>query len=1718
MSAMKRIAALLIFASAFAGSFAQQYGNEWIDYNRVHYKVKVAVNGIYRIPYTTLVAAIPGISSINPANLAMFHNGQQVPIFISNNTAIGPGDYIEFFGRRNLGEADSFLYSPRSAQAHPFYSLHTDTATYFLTTSASQSNARFVNTSNDLNNLPPRDNFFIHFARTVFSSNFHEGKYYLAGSDYFSKSYYEEGEGWASGWINNSPTFRLDSLNTPFVYSGIGSPGFATLKFFTSSRTITQHIFTVQVAGQTVISDSYTGSRLNKYIAQLQLPQLNQNGFTVIRSRYSDNSPGQQQNRYHMIEIAYPRAYNFNNAASFRWFMTPSAGRRYLEIQNLNANGTPILYDITNGLRITAAAGSVIPVALPPSTVERELFIVGENSINTISSITPVNFINYSALNRQGDYVVISHPSLGIGADGLPTGALLAYRNHRDFTISPSTGKYRATVVDVEQLYDQFAFGISKHPLSIQSFIQFALNTWDNQRKPTHVLLMGKAREYPDMRSNAAARDQCTVPTFGFSGSDVLLACPIGSSVPSVAIGRVAVQSQSDIQTYLDKVITYEKLQSEYAPNQNIPGKDWMKQVLHFSGGTSSNEQTLLRTYVNNWQRVIEDTSYGARVTSFSKTSGAPVDQSLQSVIKSRINTGISLLTFFGHSSASGGFDVSIDEPEQYTNFDRYPVILSNGCLVGLLHGSNRNYSERFVLPTVRKNTGAIAFIATTGLSLSSSLNVYTTQVYNNLARQNYVGTIGNILKQTMADLNTCCANDNFVNITAQEFTLHGDPAIVLNQYAKPDYAIDASSMYFNPANINAATDTFEVKLINTNLGKAIRDSIRVSITRRVRDPQNPSNFIDLNYSKKIRGTYYKDTVTFRIPTLIPFGNSYIGYGANEFGAFVESEEKIDEMAELNNRITLGSVVVTIQSDDIIPIYPYEFAIVPKQGVTLKASTVNPFAPLRSYRFEIDTSELFNSPKLQSGTVTQTGGVVKFTPNIVYEDSLVYYWRVGIDSNGTGARWHNSSFIYLKDEYPGWNQSHYYQYKKDNFELLNYNADPKRNFTFPKTVNEIEVFAGRYSDPLNMRWFLNNVLMHAGRFVGCGQFTSGLVFAVIDSSTGKVMESVNNGPTNYGKFGNIHCVNSGHSAVQYGFDFRTSNANHPTITGKTWAQVISDFIDSIPSGSFVLVYTNTFQDPQYTTWDPVLVNALVNKLGAAGFQQLKNGSINQPYIYFTQKDNAAYPATSRFGTAGIGGTVTATINFDGVWNEGFMTSTIIGPALEWGSFHWRKNSVENPSTDGDTVSIFGINTANQKALLLKTAEPDNFIQSISAQQYPYLQLQLKTKDDINRTPTQLYYWRVLYKDVPEAALNPAAYFKMTDSVLLGGNFTFEMAVENVTEIPMDSLLTKYILRDAALTPYTYYIKQDSLRGFDTMILKLTVPVNGNNYQGTNRVYIETNPLDKDHQPEQYHFNNIAEVVFNTGGDNINPLLDVTFDGKHIVNGELVSAKPNILITLKDENKFLALDDTSLIDVYIKYPNEATPRRFAHDNNIMTFYPADPNNLAKDNTARVELKPEFMVDGRYEMLVSNRDKSGNQSSSSPNRFEGNIYYDYKTSFEVVTKTTITNVLNYPNPFTTSTKFVFTLTGSEIPDRMSIQIMTIKGTVVKEITQAELGPIRIGNNITEYAWDGRDQFGDLLANGVYFYRVITKMNGEKVEHRAENFDKYFKKGFGKMVMIR
>jgi len=300
------------------------------------------------------------------------------------------------------------------------------------------------------------------------------------------------------------------------------------------------------------------------------------------------------------------------------------------------------------------------------------------------------------------------------------------------------------------------------------------------------------------------------------------------------------------------------------------------------------------------------------------------------------------------------------------------------------------------------------------------------------------------------------------------------------------------------------------------------------------------------------------------------------------------------------------------------------------------------------------------------------------------------------------------------------------------------------------------------------------------------------------------------------------------------------------------------------------------------------------------------------------------------------------------------------------------------------------------------------------------------------------------------------------------------------------------------------IRYDSLRAGEVMDTSFTLNTLG--YPGLNLFILEANP-DYD-QPEQYHFNNFAIFPFYVSRDRYNPLLDVTFDGVHIMDGDIVSAKPEIVIRLKDENRYLAMDDTSLINVWFKYPDGFKKAlNFQTDN--AEFYPADTSKLAQDNSAMIVIHPKFTQDGTYQLIVTGRDKTGNES--------GDI--QYQVGFEVINQAMISNVLNYPNPFTTGTRFVFTLTGAELPDYLKIQIMTVSGKIVREIGMDELGPVHIGRNITEFVWDGTDQYGDPLANGTYLYRVIAVKNGQTVDHYSNtSIDKYFKQGFGKMYLMR
>ena len=131
--------------------------------------------------------------------------------------------------------------------------------------------------------------------------------------------------------------------------------------------------------------------------------------------------------------------------------------------------------------------------------------------------------------------------------------------------------------------------------------------------------------------------------------------------------------------------------------------------------------------------------------------------------------------------------------------------------------------------------------------------------------------------------------------------------------------------------------------------------------------------------------------------------------------------------------------------------------------------------------------------------------------------------------------------------------------------------------------------------------------------------------------------------------------------------------------------------------------------------------------------------------------------------------------------------------------------------------------------------------------------------------------------------------------------------------------------------------------------------------------------------EQYYFNNISINPFTVESDKTNPLLDVTFDGIHIMNQDIINSEPEILITLKDENTILMLNedsDTNNIQVYLMDPNQNTWTRIPYQQQqqiILNYELADDQNPFK-----IVYNPIFSTDGIYKLKVQGRDKSGNKN--------------------------------------------------------------------------------------------------------------------------------------------
>jgi hypothetical protein len=1271
---------------------------------------------------------------------------------------------------------------------------------------------------------------------------------------------------------------------------------------------------------------------------------------------------------------------------------------------------------------------------------------------------------------------------------------VLDYKNYRS---TPAGGGFNAQVMDINELTDQFAFGIRQHPLAIKNFLNYARNTYG--QKPEFVLLIGRGMAYPEYRANEtdpATNKLDLVPTFGFPASDVMLASADGASpINDIPIGRIGAVNGTEVENYLEKVKQYDQAQ-QTAPN-TIEGRAWRKNVVHITGATDPFLEAVLCNYMSVYQQIIADTLFGAKVYRFCSSTVDQDNQVSSSAFPQLFTDGIGMLTYFGHSSSSTlGFN--LDDPALYNNLGKYPVFYVNGCYAGNFYTydpgrltSGKTLSENYVLI---KDKGAIAFIASTHFGVVNYLNILLNDMYKLISGDDYGKSIGRIQSDAGQQLISQLPVDFLARCHAEEMNIHGDPAITLSDAKLPDYDIELQNVKISPSFISVSDNSFNVSATFYNLGKATSDSITILFTRKY--PDGSSAVV---LSKRVAGIRFMDSLQILVPIVATRDK-----GQNYITVTINSDNDVPEVTLTNNSVTAS---LFIYQDELTPIYPYDYAIINNPTQKVYASTANPLAPSTAYIMEMDTTTAFNSSVKISKNISSAGGLIEFDPGISYRDSTVYYWRTSIvPAQGGQYHWNQFSFIYIDslNSTVGFNQSHFFQQQGITGNGMSLGDD--RDWHFGTHTGNLYINHSLYpTSGVNDGDF--SVTPSSPFYIASACVGSSLIFNVFDPATFVPWKNVDGSGNSLYRFGSgsANCK----VTTKYNFEF-----SYMTPASR---KLMMDFMDSIPIGDYVVVrsidynYNNSFSQ----TWeaDTSLYghnNSLYHYLLAAGFTQID--SLNRPQCWALIYKKGGGGFISRFKySEGLYDKVVLSADVVLQNLTGSMESPLFGPAKQWKQVHWRGGSLETPSTDSLGVQVIGVDSSGNQDLLysLSAGTQDFDLSAVNVQHYPYLKLKLSNTDSVHVTPYQLSYWRLNYVPVPEGALAPNIFISGKDSVELGEKIEFGIAFKNISLQKFDSIrLALKIIDKNNVTHVIPYPKTKPLISGDT--IKIMYDIDSKDYPGLNTLYLDVNTAND--QPEQYHFNNFLYKNFYTKVDQTNPLLDVTFDNIHILNQDIVSSKPHIMIKLKDESKFLLLNDTSVLKVQLRYP-DGSLHPYYFNSDTLRFTPA---TSSADNTASIDFFPIFshQIDPQgdeYTLIVTGSDKSGNPSGT----------IQYQVTFKIITKAMISNMLNYPNPFTTSTAFVFTITGSDVPQNIKIQVLTITGKIVREITRDELGPLHVGRNITEFKWDGTDMYHQRLANGVYLYHVVTNLNGkslDKYQAQGDNTDQFFNKGYGKMYLMK
>lgn len=1667
------------------GATLSAQNDTWIADNQAYLKMGVDADGLYQVTGQDLIDAGFPASQLNSDQLRLVHRGEPQPLWIQDggDGRLDGNDFFVFFGRRNTDVLDHPLFSEGVSPRRSPVSLTTDSTFYFLSAGGNTptrryrfrnydagASAREIRTAQFQSLLPLKDPASSSTRLYIIP--------YRESLNEISSTYYRQGEGWYGDRIIDGQSIVYDvDLEAPFSGSGrlrtrvvgisnqLDSMGFSP-RF--------NHFPVVEARDNsnnwvTLVDDAFLGPVYRDYESNLD---SRFNGLNRIQVRYRNQAAPFlpfSVIRAGDVEVLYEGQLNAQDQFELQFQLNSDPSPAQLVIDQVSgANATPWLVAPEEGVIYRPnRSDSTLTFTLNPSPAQRTFRLVDAQNLSQEVGLYPYQSIPdiNQMVSSETNFLIITHPVLRASAASYEQ-----YCNSRGF---------RTAVVEAPDLFNRYYFG-QPHPEAIS---RFANELYVGQGiQPDYVLLLGKGYATDNLQGFASGVTNW-VPTYGAPPSDWMLFRTLngGSVVPPMAVGRIPAATNEEVRAYLDKLRRYEQ--------QGESG--WKKNVLHITGGRNREESDQLRSNLDQIAFLLEDPFYGADVQSFRNFSTDLNDRNAEEQILSRVNgDGVGQITYFGHGAATR-FEVSIgddDVPGKYDNADRLLHFYVSGCVLGNVYQRSRALAEEYMFTP---DVGAVSWISGTSFGFTSNLRELNRSYYRHISRSSYGQSLGNIL------VNASREYENFGNFSNEMTILQnayiGDPAVRLFDARFPDYAFFPDSFQVGPVGVTTQSDSFTLAFSLRNKGKALeRDTLLIEVAH-----TSLSGF----------QATYTDTV------LAPFfsrGYQITRAAANPdlqgLNRFVCSVSRISGGAEGDLGNNEQSFEYFFNATGATPLYPLEYGIGGQTAsAALKAQANNISSQTPTALFELDTTPRFNSPvRRQSGAIQRLDarGLYVWNAPLLGLDSTTYHWRVRAIEQGDTSEWRSSSFTAIQGSNPGFAQNDAPQ--KATIRSSNLLVDDRGRFRFLRSSGEVQyrmatagVDNARTSAFQRIRMPIND-FFPVSRVYQTENRVTGLNFLAVDPDNliRYSYPSQFNDP-NFDQPINESEPPEGEYTGSFYFDY----VNEDSTINQQVVDSMLFYLNSIPRGHDVLIFSEEYHRLQDIPQVARILNGWVESSTDLG--NLANDLV---FLMVGRVGVPEAPSNVLLTAETTDAVVSHTHAIAPLTTSGNIESIAIGPATRWGraSLHFGNRG---NGQDSFSVDIIGINKEGEETTLESDLSQNRIeLSRIDADLFPRLRLSAYLEDTVRNSPPQLDNWVVTYQGVPEGSWRPDLQFSFSaDTLQEGQDFNFAMAFGNISDLPMDSMEVRMGLYNPQGRPVLERSRRvDSLLVNDTFQVRFNQSTVGLNGAYSFRAVVR--PLTE--PGEQYLFNNQFSRGFFVEGDNENPLLDVYVNGRKIFNNEIVPPRPVVDIYLDDENPYLKIDRSDVFEVGLQRPGASSFELLTPERPDVSFTPADT-----DRKALLQWQPEEnLPNGVYRLRARGRDASGNVAQKTDDEAP------YEVAFEVINESTITNFYPYPNPFSDQTRFVFTLTGAQTPDFIKIQIITVSGRVVREIQGNELGPLHIGTNITEYAWDGTDQFGNELANGVYFYRVFVYLDGEQIELRETAGDRFFERGIGKIYIAR